>query len=225
MTSKQKFQPSVHTFSHEVIVRLLAQLSARSQLGLTFGTKKSQKAIRSLTENAIGSSQIKTSTPGSSQPRLDPIASAVIDSMASTTSSMPTRSELQKAADDAKPRPIANMDAESPVDVYTIDNLVGGETLKLLMVKEWDDGIMSGKGVTTTSSFVSRRLARVVHAGDVRRLKTLRYLLLLIEWYRALLPGGKAGKRMLGREKVGEKVTGAGTALLEGVRKRFAEGV
>lgn len=97
--------------------------------------------------------------------------------------------------------------------------------MKQLMVKEWNDGILSGKGVTTTSSFVSRRLARVVHAGDVRKLKTSRYLLLLIEWYRALLPGGKAGKKMPGRDEVGKKVTGVGTVLLEGVRKRFADGV
>ncbi|MCJ1485002.1 DNA-directed RNA polymerase I subunit rpa49 [Schaereria dolodes] len=197
-------------------------LSARSILGQTFGTKKSQKAIRALTENAITSPPKRAQDP-SQKPILDPLASAVIQSMAQSSASMPSREELQAAVDEGKPRPKPNLSAETPADVYTMEEIVGVEVLKQLVVKEWHDAINNGEDVKTCSLFVSKRLARTVKAGDIKRLKALRFLLLLMDWNRCLKPGARGSKKLPGRDVVRKAVgAGIGDGILEPVRRRFA---
>ena len=140
------------------------RLQARTILGSAFGTKKSQKAIRALTENAIAS-------PSKSTSKNNILASAVLESMSQTVSSMPTREELQASIDEAKPRPKANLDAKTPGEVYTVEDLVGLDTLRMLGVKGWQDAIEKGEDVQTSSKFVAKRLVKVVGWKDVRRLK------------------------------------------------------
>ena len=198
-------------------------LSARSTLGLTFGTKKSQKAIRSRTENAIQASPSKSSQASSGNPALDPLASAVVETMAASTESMPTREEMQKVVDEGKPRPTPNLDAKTPADVYPLEGLVGLENLRMLAVKEWQDKVESGEDIVTKSRFVSGRVRRIVQLGDVKKLKTLRYLLLLLDWYRSLKPGSKGAKKVPKKEELRASIPGTSSELLNGVEKRFAE--
>jgi len=198
------------------------RLKARTILGEAFGTKKSQKAIRSLTVNAIFTPQTPSQTSSGAK-ALDPLVSAVLESMSQVTSSMPTREELQAAVDDAKPRPKANLDAETPADVYEIEDLIGTETLRTLNVRQWQDDIKAGKAIETHSRFVSHRVIRVVESGDVKMLKALRYVLLMLDWFAALKPGQKGARRLPQREDiqkaVGEDIT---IFLIEGLRKKFA---
>ena len=204
------------------------QLSSRAALGLSFGTKKSQKAIRALTENAISSHKHVngTSTAGSqssSQP-LDPLAAAVIDSMTGTTSTMATREELQSAVDDAKPRPKPNLQATTPSEVYPVSDLVGGEeTFRLLVVRDWQDAVAADKPVLTKSRFVSKRLANLAQAGDVKRLKTLRYLLILLDFYASLGSGHRGIRKVPQREQLRKAMGNATEGMTEGVRRRFAD--
>lgn len=144
--------------------------------------------------------------------------------MAASTGSMPTRAELQNAVDDGKPRPTPHQDAETPADVYPLEELVGLATLRFLTVKEWQDKVESGEDIVTKSRFVSARVRHVVQSGDVRKLKTLRYLLLLLDWSRGLKPGMKGGKRVPTKEELKTAIGGVGSELLDGVGKRFAEG-
>ena len=137
---------------------------------------------------------------------------------------MLTREEMQSAVDEGKPRPTPHLEAETPMEVYPIEELVGMGNLRLLTVKEWQDKVESGEGIDTRSRFVSARLQRVVHIGDVKKLKTLRYLLLLLDWFRALKPGMKGGRKVPMREELKAAMEGVGSELLDGVRKRFAEG-
>ena len=137
---------------------------------------------------------------------------------------MLTREEMQSAVDEGKPRPTPHLDAETPADVYPIEELVGIGNLKLLTVKEWQDKAESGEGIETKSRFVSARLRHVVQFGDVKKLKTLRYLLLLLDWFRALKPGMKGVKKVPMHEELKIAVPGVPSELLNGVRKRFAEG-
>lgn len=206
------------------------QLSSRAALGLSFGTKKSQKAIRALTENAIGPRKPTTITPNgtsspasSSQP-LDPLAAAVVESMASTTSTMPTREELQSAVDDAKPRPKPNLQATTPAEVYPVPVLVGGEeTLRALAVKDWQDAVSANKPVHTKSRFVSNRLVKVAQSGDVKNLKTLRYLLLLLDFHGCLKPGARGVKKVPQKDEMRKAMSNASEGMTEGVRRRFAD--
>ncbi|KAL2036944.1 hypothetical protein N7G274_010369 [Stereocaulon virgatum] len=200
-------------------------LSARSTLGLAFGTKKSQKAIRALTANAIQASPSKSKSGTQSSSTLDPLASAVVSSMAASTSSMPTKEEMQAEIDEAKPLPKPNMQAETPAEVYPVEDLVGGiAVLKAIGVKEWIDKVNAGKDIQTKSLFVARRLRATVQSGDVKKVKILKYLLLLIEWFRSLKPGKKTGHRAPKPEDLPDLLANWGSDIVNGVNRRFAEG-
>ena len=137
---------------------------------------------------------------------------------------MPTREEMQNVVDEGKPRPTPNLNAETPADVYPLEELVGLGNLRMLAVKEWQDKVENGEDIETKSRFVSGRVRHVVQAGDVKKLKTLRYLLLLLDWSKCLKPGIKGGKRVPTKEDLRTRIEGVGSELLDGVGKRFAEG-
>ena len=194
---------------------LSQDVSSRTALGLAFGTKKSQKAIRSLTENAISSpSKGKTAAH-------DPLVSAVMDSMAASTADMPTRDDLQAEALSSKPIPTPNLEATTPEEVYTIDGLVGLPALRNMHVKEWMDKVNSDEEIVTRSRFVSTRVARLVKENEVKKLKALKYLLLLVSWYNSLKK--TRGKLQIPkREEIETLLPGWGGETLAAVGKRFA---
>jgi len=137
---------------------------------------------------------------------------------------MPTREELQAAVDDAKPRPKPNLQATTPSEVYSVSDLVGGEeTLRLLVVRDWQDAVAANKAVHTKSRFVSKRLANLAQSGEVKRLKTLRYLLILLEFYGSLGSGPKGLKKVPQREQLRKAMGNANEGMTEGVRRRFAD--
>lgn len=144
--------------------------------------------------------------------------------MASATSTMATREELQLAVDDAKPRPRPNLQATTPSEVYSVSDLVGGEeTLRLLVVRDWQDAVAADKPVHTKSRYVSKRLANLAQSGDVKRLKTLRYLLILLEFYGSLGSGSKGIKKVPQREQLRKAMGNANEGMTEGVRRRFTD--
>ncbi|MCJ1320221.1 DNA-directed RNA polymerase I subunit rpa49 [Xylographa vitiligo] len=194
-----------------------SRFAARTLLGQAFGTKKSQKAIRAITENAIAPQN------SSGKSVLDPLASAIIDSMSQTSGPAATREELQAEIDGAKPRPKPNMEAETPAEVYKIEDLVGASSLQALKVRDWQSAVEANKDVQTSSKYVSRRLVKVVSSKNIMRLKALRYVLLLLDWYSCLKPGMKGMKKLPQREDITKAVGGEITgSMLESLRKRFA---
>ena len=197
-------------------------LSARSKLGLAFGTKKSQKAIRARTTNAIKASPTKSGSQTAENGRaLDPVTSTLVSSMAQNTSSMPTREQMQADIDHNKPIPNPNMAAELPEEVYPIEQLVGGtNVLRNMNVRELMNRVNAGEDVRTKSLFVSNRLTAVVKSDDVKRVKTLRYLLLLVEWYKGLKLGPKKVKKVPKEEPWMEQY---GSEVVRGIGRRFAE--
>ena len=197
-------------------------LSARSKLGLAFGTKKSQKAIRAQTANAIKASPTKSNSQTAENGRaLDPLTSALVSSMTQHTSSMPTREQMQADIDQNKPIPKPNIAAKLPEEVYPIEQLVGGtNVLRIMNVQELMDKVKAGEDVRTKSQFVSNRLRAVVQSDDVKRVKTLRYLLLLVEWYKGLRVGPRKVKKVPKQESWMEQY---GSEVVRGVERRFAE--
>ncbi|KAL8713754.1 MAG: hypothetical protein Q9220_002280 [cf. Caloplaca sp. 1 TL-2023] len=210
----------------EQVAQAANGLSARSNLGLTFGTKKSQRAIQDLTKNAISPSKPARTAQGQPSAPLDPIASAVVSSMAAMSASVPTREDLQTLADESHPRPQPNVHAEKPGDVYPIDQLVGSTILRQMAVKTWQEAVANGEEILTKSRFVSHRVQKLVEEGDVRILKTLKYLLLLLEWYHSLQPTSKRdGMRKIPHpEKLQEKLGSWASSLIDAVGDRFSEG-
>ena len=191
-------------------------LSARNTLRATFGTKKAQKAIKALTENAIAS------TSNSSLP-LDATSSAILESITETSTNVPSQEQLQALVDESKPIPTVNLEAESPAEVYQIEDLMGMDNLVAINVRAWQEAVKKGDDVKTTSLFVSKRLRKTVEKGDVKKMKVLRYILLLLNWNATLKPGQKGVKKLPPKEDLknalGEEL---GDGVLESVRRKFA---
>lgn len=200
-------------------------LSARSNLGLAFGTKKSQKAIRALTANAIKASPTKSGSQNSGGGRtLDPLASAVVSSMAPLTSSMPTREQMQADIDENKPIPKPNLAAETPAEVYPVEQLVGGiNVLRDMNVKELISKVKAGEDVQTKSRFVSNRLRFIVQSGDVKKVRILKYVQLLLEWYKCLKVGFKGARKVPKDEDMGPLMEMYGSEVVRGIGGRFAD--
>ena len=142
-----------------------------------------------------------------------------------TIPSLPTREELQAAVDESKPRPQPNLDAEKPAEVYPVDTLAGQGVLRQMTIKEWQDAVEAGEEILTKSRFVSHRIENIISSGDVRKLKTLKFLLLLLEWYGALQAPTKGGGRNVPNpEKLHTQLSNWSSSLVDGVTQRFAEG-
>lgn len=169
----------------------------RTTLGQTFGTKKAKKAITSKTENAITAEGTVRPLAGTPRAKFDSVTAATLATMAEATSRMATRDELQSVANDAKPRPKANLDAVNPEGVYTIEELIGTDTFSSIAIKDWQDAVKAGRPIETISRFVSNRLQSMgVRTDSVQKLRLLRYLLYLIEFKNMLVTKGMKGKML-----------------------------
>ncbi len=198
-------------------------MQLRNDLGQTFGTKKARKAIASLTENAISpnKSARQTSPGGSQRTKMDSTTTAMLESMAEATGNMATREELSAAVDEAKPRPKANLAAESVNDVYTIDSLIGPEVIQLIPVKEWRDTAKAGREVITQSKYVAHRLQKAA-TSDVRKLRALRYLLCLLEFFGSARPKGKGIRVLPYKDGLRSAIPGVPEAVVEHIRRKFS---
>lgn len=209
-----------------------SNLTKRQQLGLEFGTKKAQKAIRSITENAVSSSRL---SPNASQQDIEsaiknnPSAAAVLESMTASAEAAPSKESLQAIIDDAKPRPKHNTNATKIEDVYSITSpgVMGEELLQLVKVKPWFEAIENGKSVSTTSRFVTHRIRELILGREdggeaVKKVKVCRYLLVLVQFYKALRASKKGGVRLLPKPEVLREKVETERAVLDLVKRRFA---
>lgn len=189
-------------------------------MGQAFGTKKAKKAIASLTENAIrrtGDGKINASSQ------------AILDTLQETTKGMSTQQELAEVAAAAKPRPVANMDAEDINDVYTADNLLGKDIQKAIPILDWRQAISKREEVLTNSRYVAHRLQAVgtpssgvqaSEATSIAKLKLLRYLLALVEIHNSLKPG-RDGSRLPARESL-RNLAGMPDQVIDSIKRRFS---
>ncbi|OJJ48843.1 hypothetical protein ASPZODRAFT_129165 [Penicilliopsis zonata CBS 506.65] len=179
----------------------------RNALTNTFGTKQSRKAVQSMAENA----QLSNAPTGIA----NAAESAILSSMPVESLDMASKAaSVQATVQAAKPIPAANLAATHPSDVYPIEVLVpnGVSTLRQLPgVQEWRDRVLSGQGVSTGSRYVSNRVDAVVRSGNTTHLQVLRFILLLLEFNRALRAGprgdsaksaGPGSKRLPPREEL-----------------------
>lgn len=223
----------------------------RRELGLEFGTKKARKAIESSAayntpatarstfttsnadknndddDNDHGASQTQTeSYPPSTQKSLrhtDPLAAAILESMDRTEAHLPTREDMQAESDAAKPRPRANLDAQTRADVYPVESLVAEEELCAMIVKDWLDAVRNGQEVMQSSKFVARRLIHVAQKDDVQSLRLLKYISTLRDFYAALKPQRGGGRKLPIREQLKNK-TAQNNYILDSILRRFTNG-
>jgi DNA-directed RNA polymerase I subunit RPA49 len=146
----------------------------------------------------------------------------MLESMAEAASGIATREELAAAVDEAKPRPKANMATQNVQDVYTIESLIGEDILKLVPVKEWQDAAKAKKEVITKSKYVARRLQRVAIANDVQKLRVLRYLLSVLEFFGSARTKGKGVRVLPHKDALRAAVPGVPEAVVENIRRKFS---
>ena len=198
----------------------------RQDLGKTFGTKKARKAINALTENAISTERgMAALANGAAQPTLDLDAAAILETMAGTQTNMATRDELQKTADENKPRPRANLAAEKLEEVYSLTDLMVPDAMKHINVSDWRQAFEEQKEATVDSHYIGHRLSKlrnVAASGEVmKKMKILKYMAVLFAFHNCLKGGGKEGKKVPPSPQL-EKDLKAPKAIVEGVRRLFS---
>jgi DNA-directed RNA polymerase I subunit RPA49 len=145
----------------------------------------------------------------------------MLESMAETVKNIPNSDELAVMIDLGKPRPKANMKELDPQKVYTVENVVGLDTMKLIPVRQWVESIKAKRDVRTSSRFVARRVQN--QASNTEKLKLLRYMLLLLDFYNNSSPI-RGGRKLPKREDLKKILGDVPEAVLEGVKRKFSQG-
>jgi DNA-directed RNA polymerase I subunit RPA49 len=205
----------------ERIAAAKASMTARRHaLASEFGSKRSRKAIQDMTENAITRGHAQDPNAGTKD---EAVASAVLQNMSSTTSTMPTKDAIGAAVDDSKPRPVANRAAEYPSDVYPVETILGKDLLAMIPIKDWVDAAEAGQAVNVHSQFVAKRIFKLAKAKELQKLKILRFILLCVNFNAALKTRGRGPKTIPPKDKLlsemGENAPGP---VVDAIRRRFA---
>lgn len=181
---------------------------SRAALGRQFGTKKAQKALLSREMNKIDISDMHGA-----------VTTSIISQVEENTKDMPTSAQLGTQLLETRPIPKANKDAARPEDVYDLDDIISAEEWNVLWVRDWEKGEVVGTKSTYVASRVAKLAADEGAKGRVRRLKVLRYVGHLIDFYlfqvrgRGRLPAMDRAKKALGIDQV----------LVEAFYGRFGE--
>ncbi|KAI1501239.1 RNA polymerase I-like protein [Biscogniauxia marginata] len=214
-------QPAEEDLKERDVSKTMMQL--RTDLGQAFGTKKAKKALAAITENAIAPEQAVADAGGNPR-KLNASSQAMMESIQGVAAGMASKEDLQAAADAAKPVPPGNFDAQEIQDVYTPEGLIGPEILNGIPIKDWQDAVKKGINQKEPSAFVASRLNAVGGGPNpVQRLRTLRYLDLLIKFIKNTRPGKERGTKLIPKsDKLRELLSPAPHAVVENIRRKFS---
>ena len=189
----------------------------RMELGETFGTKKSKKALQAVAENAMLAEK--------SRGKLGEDDRALVDTIKTSSQHMATREELQAALDMARPVPRGNFDATDIQDVYVPAEIIGAEVLNAIPVLDWQEKVNQLEAVEVPARFVANRIVRVAGNEDgVHRLKLLRYLLWVIIFWTTTKQGRERGTRSIARrDDLREALAPAPEMVIENIRRKFSD--
>ena len=199
------------------LTALQTHSEARMELGETFGTKKSKKALQAVAENAMLTEK--------SRGKLDEDDRALVDTIKNSSQHMATREELQAALDMARPVPRGNFDAADIQDVYVPAEIIGAEVLNAIPVLDWQEKVNKLEPVQVPARFVANRIVRVAGNEDgVHRLKLLRYLLWVIIFWTTTRQGKERGTKSIARrDDLREALAPAPEVVIENIRRKFSD--
>ncbi len=199
------------------LTALQTHSEARMELGETFGTKKSKKALQAVAENAMLAEK--------SRGKLDEDDRALVDTIKTSSQHMATREELQAALDLARPVPRGNFDATDIQDVYVPAEIIGAEVLNAIPVLDWQEKVNKLEPVQVPARFVANRIVRVAGNEDgVHRLKLLRYLLWVIIFWTTTRQGKERGTKSIARrDDLREALAPAPEVVIENIRRKFSD--
>ncbi|KAH7159935.1 RNA polymerase I associated factor, A49-like protein [Dactylonectria estremocensis] len=198
-------------------------MELRTDLGQTFGTKKARKVIQEKVLNAIAPQRKIGDLPT----KIDAAARAMLETVGEVTSTMASREELQAVVDDAKPVPVANVNATEIQDVYDPKKIIGADILNLVPIREWQEKARHNESIQIPSRFVAARVNALASNDDtevVTRLRVLRYFAFVLLFYLNSKPGRVRGTRSLpSREKLRDVLAPAPEAVIENIRRKFSD--
>ncbi|PHH79035.1 hypothetical protein CDD80_5749 [Ophiocordyceps camponoti-rufipedis] len=190
----------------------------RTDLIQAFGTKKAKKKIRTEAEEVIP--LVK--------PAAKPTAAmkATIAAIKAATADMATPEQLQANMASSKPVPKVNAEATSIEQAYDVETIIGRDILNLVPIHDWQEKARAGESVGTPSRFVSARLNQLaMDDSTIGQLRILRYLELLIRFYRTTKAASREGGRsLLPRSQLGSAMSPAPDAVIENIRRKFSNG-
>lgn len=185
-------------------VRNVAQ---RNALGEAFGTKKAKKAITDYEKNRIDADKLQTA-------EMD-----IVDTVLSSTSTLPSRAEMNESVANDRPTPIPNVDATNVEDIYPIDSIIPPRERTAIRV-----GALLGESDLTAqldflpyakSTFVAKHLPATVASQNTDRLELLYYASLLFGVYE----NRRVKDKLLLMTRLEDKPA---EILIDGVLERFA---
>jgi DNA-directed RNA polymerase I subunit RPA49 len=188
----------------------------------TAGTTLDRHSVRRKQRRPLHQSQrtpsIRDPSKASKPEKLTAANLAMLSSIAESASNAPTKEEQAQAMNHAKPRPKGVEGERDPLKIYTVENVVGLDTMKLIPVRQWVESIKAKKEVRTNSRFVAHRMLN--HGSNTEKLKVLRYMLLLIDIYNTCRPS-RFGRTLPKREDLKKILGDMPEAVLEGVKRKF----
>ncbi|KAI9661990.1 MAG: DNA-directed RNA polymerase I subunit rpa49 [Alyxoria varia] len=209
-----------------------SKTSRRSDLGLEFGNKKMKKNISTRQQNTINTEPGRSENTAESRVAVsssiaaNPSQSAILNAVAVSSQGAPTRADVQAEADAAKPRPPHNPSATTLEDAYNVSDIVGQDILEKVKVKPWVDAVEAGESIQTSSIYASHRIQDLVFDHEIKKLKVIKYILLLMELWKAGKPGRDGGRKLEKRSTIMQNMTqyGVDEPLAAEIKDRFCNG-
>ncbi|KAF8468838.1 RNA polymerase I associated factor, A49-like protein [Kalaharituber pfeilii] len=194
---------------------------SRAILGAEFGTKKSKKAIERRDLNQIDVKDMDAS-----------VTTSIVSQIGENTESMPTREDLDKAHEEKMLLPPHKTEGiTSPAEVYRLEDVVSKEELDVLWVQDWYEMGKSGVVQVPNNSHVTNRIAKLglvktPNATNTRKLKLLKYISILRNFYTFLTNRAESERLLLtGKEIEIRHRLNISSDLLSILLKKYTETV
>jgi DNA-directed RNA polymerase I subunit RPA49 len=148
-----------------------------------------------------------------------------MDRIKDKASEAQTQADLQASFNASRPIPQGNFGADEIQDVYVPEEFIGADVLNIIPVRDWQTSIKNDEALNLASRFVANRVIRQAGMPNAtQRLRRLRYLLLLIIFWRTASKGkGRNVWNIAKRKDLREKLQPAPEHVIESIRRKFSE--
>lgn len=198
-------------------------IQQRTNLGLAFGTKKAIRELNTQQRNKLDQNSFGTSTR---------LSSVLHESIATQSSSLPSTTQIELAANLARPIPTPNFSAQSPKQVYNIADVVPLNELSAIDLTSIlaADNFKDRLSVLPfrRSRFIQNKLRQLfpqsrageaISTKDQTKLSYVYYLSYLFAFRQAATPNKD---HQLSRQNLADKLS-APLVIVDGLLSRFTE--
>ncbi|KAI9716300.1 MAG: DNA-directed RNA polymerase I subunit rpa49 [Chrysothrix sp. TS-e1954] len=206
-----------------------ANLTAKQNLTVAFGSKKAKKKLDEDTQNNRLIGDAKKAAKETEKLKNEPGNKVMLSEIAQSSQQMPSKETSTAETQASKPRPAFDKDATDPMKVYDPERVIGSELLRSLRVKKWATAVAAGENVELTSAFCANRLHDLAQREDILGMKVLRYIYALLKLYTASTPprgkvAGISGRRLPKKDELGIKMEIDDVEIVRAISRQFSDG-